>query len=229
MPRLIALALILAAPTALAQEQAAPAATTEVSAEAPAAAEAPAIDTVALAQQLISQARADGVFDARPHDRAVLIRHRASGLLCRLSPDNANRLIVFPQAARGDDVACESIDGPEVMRLYATRYPFSTTLEQQLSGAIEAMQRQYATMSPLAVTIPADEDMPPSMTAQFTATDAAGTRFYTRVSVAQFGPWTLKMRYTTPAANDRHLTRGERVSSNVWASALTNMRQRARS
>ena len=79
------------------------------------------------AEQLISSSAAEGVFEALPSDDALVVRHPRSGLVCRLRADAVNRLLIFPQAARGEDVACETRNGRESVALYATRYSFATT------------------------------------------------------------------------------------------------------
>lgn len=191
--------------------------------------EAAGADTAALAAQMIADARAEGVFEAVPNERFVLVRHTASGMVCRLSPATTNRIAIFPQAARGEDVACESLRNGEVMRLYATRYSFETTLDQQIAGATDAIREHYYSVHPLPEPSAAStEGGPRTATARFAAATQSGERFYTRVSVAQFGPWTIKMRFTAPMRGERDIERAERRAETVWGYAMRNMTARRR-
>ena len=59
----------------------------------------------AVGRELIARANADGVFELAATDaQTIVLRHSRSGLTCRMHAASANRLLIFPQAARGEDV-----------------------------------------------------------------------------------------------------------------------------
>jgi hypothetical protein len=105
------------------------------------------------ARDLIATAQADGVFEPLSSDaNQIVVRHQRSGLVCRLAPGNTNRLVIFPQSARGEDVACDSHDTRQYVTIYATRYPFETNLEEQAAGAENAIRQRFPDAQPFAAS-----------------------------------------------------------------------------
>ncbi|MGQ0532344.1 MAG: hypothetical protein ACT4OF_06590 [Caulobacteraceae bacterium] len=180
-----------------------------------------------LALGLIAQSNADGVFEPLPAEQIIVVRHSRSGLVCRFDPTHANRLLLFPQAVRGEDVACDSEGEGQAIRLYATRYAFETTLEQQLQGAVLAVQQLHPDLraySP-ATEIAADA-LPPHRTAHFFFNGRNGARLYSRVSVAVVRGWVIKLRYTTVAPDADAAQRAEQASGMLWNATLSELTAR---
>lgn len=178
-------------------------------------------DPPADAARLIADASADGVFNVVTGEQSVAVRHVRSGLVCRMDPANTNRVIIFPQAARGEDVGCESSNGREQIKLYATRFPFTTTVAQQVQGASAAIAQHFPGARPYQMALRASADgLPPSQSAHFVVQGRDGVQEYTRVSVAMINGWVIKLRYTAPAADDETVQRDALVADRVWAGVL---------
>lgn len=180
----------------------------------------------ALGLELINQAHADGVFAPVPAERIVALRHLQSGMICRFDPGVTNRLTIFEEAPRGDDVACETGDGDETVALYATRYPAPTTSGQQLGLAGAALVQRFPTAR--AIRSPARADpalvrtMPPHNTRRYALTLPDGRAAYARVSVAVIGPWTIKLRYTAAAATPAEMQTREQTAFAIWRATLAD-------
>jgi|CXWL01.1.fsa_nt_gi hypothetical protein len=176
----------------------------------------------ALGLELISSASADGVFEVIPSEQVIAVRHARSGLVCRLSRDNSNRLIVFPQAARGEDVACDSTDGRERVTVYATRYSFNTTAQEQIAGAAEALRTSFpnATALPGPASAAASGALPPSVSARFSLTNAGGEPMFWRTTIAMVDGWVIKVRYTVVAPDAAARQTGERTADAVWRGVM---------
>ena len=173
------------------------------------------------AEALIGQSRAEGVFEALPAEHLVVVRHERSGLICRLDPTHTNRLLIFPQAARGEDVACDSEGARVSTRIYATRYSFETDVDQQLAGAVAAIR----TLHPDARVRPPTMDarasaLPASRSAHFLIPQDGGGQLYSRVSVAMIGGWVIKMRYTAVAPDAQAAQQAELESTMLWNATL---------
>lgn len=181
----------------------------------------------AAAQELIAAANAEGVFEAVTAEPPMIaVAHARSGMECRLAVDAENRLVLFEQAARGEDVACDSRGDRHWITLYATRYPFETTLEDQIEGATAAIHSRFADAAPYPSTMDViSEGLPANRTAEFFVTHD-GVRHFTSVSVAQLGEWTLKQRFTAPAPDDASARQAELFAAVSFAAALTRMLER---
>jgi hypothetical protein len=187
-----------------------------VLAASPAYADPPA----SAAQGLIAEARAEGVFEAVPAERGVVVRHTRSGLVCRLRAGAANRLLIFPQAARGEDVACETRNARESITLYATRYSIEAPLDEQIRGVEAAIRQRFPDAEPVAAAMVISSDaLPPHRTTQFIVRPD-GVRTYTRASVAQVGQWTIKLRYSITAPDAEAARQGELAANLAFTAAL---------
>jgi hypothetical protein len=207
-----AFAFALIATPALAQQ-------TPISSPSPASTPAPS----AAATALIAAADAQGVFEALASDNQIAVRHMRSGLTCRMDTGDANRLVVFPQAARGEDVACEASHGRVSVKLYATRYSFRTTVTEQVAGTVAVIQQRYPDARPFQMTLRgAGEGLPPSQSAHFLITEG-GAQEYTRVSIAMIRGWAFKLRYTAPAASDAAAQQAALAADRLWAQTLTEI------
>ena len=175
----------------------------------------------ALGLELIADAGAEGVFETLPSPpRTIVVRHARSGLVCRMDVDHANRLLIFPRAARGEDVACETSADGETVVLFATRFSFDTTLDEQIRGAEAAIMRHYPDAQPYAATIALNSDtLPAHRSAAFVVT-RDGARTFTSASVAQVGEWVIKLRYTTRAPDDAAARAAAGAASRTFGAAL---------
>lgn len=182
---------------------------------------------------MIEQADADGIFDI-VHNGQVSVRHTRSGLTCHFPRDGAGgRLIVFaPQAdparpdreptiARGDDVACEMTEAGAQVRLFATRYPFGSTLEEQITGVEAAIRRRdaNAVRYPGETVRTTDDGLPMRRTTRFIIVHE-GARIFTRASVARVGDWIIKLRISAPAPDDAAAAQADQLADSLFDGAL---------
>lgn len=175
------------------------------------------------AASLIASSHADGVFTPLNATSVVSVRHAQSGLVCAMPPANTNRLILFPGAPRGDDVACDSTDGAATTTLYATRYPVPTTADEQLQRESTDLHHRFADARLFvpAQTDPADATSPTSVTSRFHLTLDTGAHAYSRISVAQISGWTLMLQYTAIAADDASVAAADHTAALIWANTVT--------
>ncbi|MBN8608246.1 MAG: hypothetical protein J0L81_15110 [Caulobacterales bacterium] len=174
-----------------------------------------------IATGMIEAASADGVFEI-VHNGQVSVRHLGSGMRCDFAHEGG-RIVIFPTLARGDDVACDSQENGVYVTLYATRYPFASTAEEQASGAAAAIRQRFPDAQPAPITHRIESDtLPPHSTAQFLIM-RDGVRQFTSVNVAMAGPWTIKLRYTAPARTDAEAQQAELAANLLFASTLTQI------
>lgn len=133
-----------------------------------------------------------------------------------------NRLVIFPTAARGEDVACESINGGITIRLYATRYSFRTTLEEQINGAIAAVRQASPDARDYAPTIAQGfPGLPTTRSADFFITRPRDhAQMYSHLSVAMISGWVYVLRYSAPAVDGDAAHQGELAAHALWQSTL---------
>jgi hypothetical protein len=189
-------------------------------ASAGAAAATPAPPAAAAA--LIAAASAQDLFEALPSDTQIVVRHTRSGLTCRMRSSWRNRIIIFPDAARGEDIACESTNGSATIRLYATRYSFRTTLDQQISGAVAAIRQTAPDAHDYAPTVTQSfPGLPATRSAAFLLTRANDhAQMYSHISVAMVSGWVYVMRYSAPAADAAAAHQSEVAAHALWQSTL---------
>lgn len=192
--------------------------------------EAPQAAPGSIAIGMIENAGAVGIFDV-VHNGQVSVRHLRSGLRCDFNREGSGRIIVFappaaapgeePAIPRGDDVACEMNEGSTHVRYFATRYPFGSTLEEQLNGVEAAiLRRDPAAARYPGVTIRnADDGLPMRRTARFIQIQN-GARVFTSASVARVGDWILKLRYTAPAPDDAAAATADERAALAFDTAL---------
>jgi hypothetical protein len=177
------------------------------------------------AQELIAAASAQDIFEALPSDHQVVVRHIRSGLTCRLNNGWRSRIVIFPEAARGEDVACDSTNGHETVTLYATRYSFATNLNDQFNGAVEALHQRFPDArgyTPVAAQ--SYPGLPESRSAAFLVSRPNdNAQMYTQVSVAMVSGWVFVMRYSVLAPDAATAQNGETEAHALWASALSEI------
>ncbi len=180
-----------------------------------------AITPVPGSQTIIASAHAEGVF--APDATEGSVRHLGSGLVCHFQSDGAGgRIVLFPGLPRGDDVACEFADGAHNIRLYATRMPQRASLHELIAAVETAVRRSAPDAAPYPATlrIANSAELPASRSTQYVLPGEDGARDYLRVSVAQIGAWTIKMRYRAPAPDDVTARRLEERSELTWRGVL---------
>lgn len=173
---------------------------------------------------MIENAQADGVFEL-VHDGHATVRHIGSGLVCHFENDGAGgRLILYPNLPRGDDVACDWNNGREFSTIYATRYPFNSTLQEQIDGATTAIRSRFgdavAMAAPAAPT--SGDSLPTRRTVRFIVM-REGQRYYTSASVARIGSWIIKLRHSAPAPDDAAATRADEMAATLFSGALSEI------
>jgi hypothetical protein len=175
-----------------------------------------------LTLDLIDRSNADGVFEPLPAEHLIVVRHDRSGLVCRLDPESNNRLVIFPQAARGEDVACDTSDGRESVTLYATRFSFQASLDELMQGATAAIRHRYPDAREMPANVQVSRDgLPAQLTTQFLVTRSEdGAQMYTRASVAFVGEWAIKMRYSMIAPTVEAAQQAEITSGLLWSATL---------
>jgi hypothetical protein len=147
------------------------------------------------------------------------VRHVGSGLMCHFRREGeGGRLMLYPGLPRGDNVSCDSNDGREYVTLYATRFPFNTTLDEQIAGAEEAIRHRF----PDAIPFPSANADPSRRHAQFIVTHH-GERTYTRASVARVGDWIIKLRYSVRAPDDASAVAAEQTAAALFEGALSEI------
>lgn len=176
---------------------------------------------ISQSQAIIATAGAEGVF--APAGDGASVRHLGSGLVCHFQSDGAGgRIVLFAGLPRGDDVACEFADDGHNIRLHATRLPRRASLGELVAAVETAVRRATPEAAPYAATldIAANAGLPPSRSVQYLLPGENGARDYLRVSVAQIGAWTIKMRYRAHATDDATARRLEERSELTWRGVL---------
>ncbi|MEZ6023447.1 MAG: hypothetical protein R3C16_08580 [Hyphomonadaceae bacterium] len=175
----------------------------------------------ATAGALIAESRAQGVFELLAAEaNTIVVRHPRSGLICRLGADNANRLLIFPQAARGEDVACETNDGSEYVTLYATRFTVEAPLDELMRGIEAAVRHRFPEAQPVSGARASG-----GQRALHFLVMQDGVRYYTGAYVAQHNGWTIKLRYSAPAPDAEALQRGQNTAALAFQAAFSEVRR----
>lgn len=176
-----------------------------------------------IAYGMIENAEANGVFEL-VHDGQVTVRHIGSGLICHFALDGeGGELRLYPGLPRGDNVSCDNSSADQYVTLYATRFPFQTTLDEQIEGADAAIRQRFPDAQPFPAPSEDPPDaLPPRRHVQFIVT-LNGQRTYTRATIAQVGDWIIKLRYSAVAPDDAAATQGEVTSNALFEAALAEM------
>jgi hypothetical protein len=154
---------------------------------------------------LASAAAADLFENLSRADTPIVLRHKASGLVCIFKPhDRANRLVLFEARAPGDDVGCTASGPPGgVSSWYARRNSGGETLDQALDRYVQDFQLMstYAKPFPLPAEVAespllknlASPKLPASRTARFLVEGLE----YTSVTVVLVKDWVVVLRAST--------------------------------
>lgn len=187
---------------------------------------------------MIEEANAEGIFDII-HNGQVSVRHLRSGLRCDFARNgDGGRIIIFtppappvntppaadPTIPRGDDVACDMTENGVQLRYFATRYPFGSTLDEQIAGVETAIRRRNAnaTRYPGPATRDTEDGLPLRRSTRFIVTHD-GVRQFTRASVARIGDWIIKLRYTAPAPDDAAAAEADAAADLAFDGALRDI------
>lgn len=196
-------------------------------ADAPPAAANPHAD----AERLISQGAngSAGRYFAnvtRPGGPATVI-HSRSGLICVYDAlPVRGELMVYPASSgipEGDDVSCNLMNSAGegyLETLYATRYA-SGDLQSHYQAALAEMRARFGALEPWspAAADPADSAGRQTMTARYRVV-MDGQVVYTRLSMAQVGPWTVMMRFSAPIDDGE---RADRAASQAFGDAVSQV------
>ena len=194
--RLIFIAALLAAPMAVAQ----------TAPEPPPATPRQIAEARAIADRLINEADAQGIFVNKTDGAVPTVLHLASGMRCHFD-GTGDRIVVFPQQnddiPRGDDVGC--IVRHEELGIdsttYATRYRPLPSEQAVLADSVNAIRNRWPDAIPfegtLASTTVGEFGTPKQ--AAFKISTAEGPML-TLVVVAHVGDWGYKVRATGPFA-----------------------------
>lgn len=161
------------------------------------------------ADALIASAQASDLFEnlSRP-DTNIVIRHKASGLVCLFNPHQpGNRLMVFPGSSRGDDIGCTTNGSAGTRSWYAKRST-GKTLDQEFEGYVREVKTLDGKLKPYEM--PADiaaspllkllaaPKLPPYRIARF-----VDDKTYTSVTVSVINGWVIEHRYSLPVAGTK--------------------------
>lgn len=173
-----------------------------------AAAETPGADTPVQrssawtqAQTLIDGTGAPGLFENQSTATRMIIRHKASGLVCDYSPDEKNNsLMLFPGLPQGDDVGCNADAGNIYMTYYATRYGPGVSIQDAAADTAAGIRNRFPDARPYEGPV-----------VQVTAPDGVGEQVYlayvvrqgdqslhAQARLAKVGEWIFKQRMSTP-------------------------------
>lgn len=196
--RLTFIAALLAAPVALAQETPPPVA---------AATPAQIAEARAIADRLIAEGGASGIFVNKTDGAAPTVMHLGSGMQCTFD-GSGDRIVIFPvqndSIPRGEDVGCIARD--EALSIdtttYATRYRPLPSEEAVLADSVNAIRNRWPDAIPFEGEIVSatvgDQAAPTGAAFKITTPDGP---MLTMVLVGHTGGWGYKVRATGPLDN----------------------------
>ena len=154
----------------------------------------------AAGDRILSEAQAGDVFRNVSDDGVILLKHPASGLVCRFDTAAAlNNVRLYPVREgvreRGDDVGCGTTPGM-AFTIYATRYRPSLSEETAMTQAVSEIEAVWREVKRLDIAAP--DGIADSGIAVFQARHPNGQALSTVVLIRQVGPWTFKMRASGP-------------------------------
>lgn len=159
------------------------------------------------ADRLIANAKAQAYFVNATKDGLPRVRHIASGMECVFDPGRAeNQIVVYASsAAPGDDVSCQTstvyADGGWVIdTIYASRYPKPLTLDQQMTGMVQALKDRVSNPQPSTIVSANLSSAPPHSAARFQTSHGGSEQFFERAAAGVVGDWDISQRITAPLA-----------------------------
>jgi hypothetical protein len=153
------------------------------------------------AQTLIDGTGAPSLFENQSTATRMIIRHKASGLVCDYSPDEKNNsLMLFPGLPQGDDVGCNADAGNIYMTYYATRYGPGVSIQDAAAETAAGIRNRFPDARPYEGAV-----------VQVTAPEGVGEQVYlayvvgqgdrslhAQARLAKVGEWIFKQRMSTP-------------------------------
>ena len=176
---------------------------------------------------LLGQAGAADLFDNITSDSAqdIKLKHKASGLICEFNPGVAsNRVVVFDDAQRGDDIACATGGSAGERTLFAARTP-GRTLADAFAHDLAEVKKSHPGAVDYALPEGTDRPilqmldippMPPSRTARFIVDHQ-----FTSVSSAVVKDWSLEFRFTCP--EERQDVAAGALQPTLWVTILAQI------
>ncbi|WGM47098.1 hypothetical protein KOAAANKH_01972 [Brevundimonas sp. NIBR10] len=160
-----------------------------------------------IADRLISEAGARGVFENATEDGTPTVLHPASGLTCGFSGDRHDYIRIFPASLggveRGDDVACGMWMLGSEHTIYATRYPDRHSAREDLDAAIAAFRQRLPNARPHTgdVALVSREGGPDILLAAYDV-EIEDQPKLSLILVSKVGDWSFKHRATGPIADE---------------------------
>lgn len=144
------------------------------------------------------------------------IQHIQSGMLCNVpAGDGETRLIylhTFPEAPRGDDVACDYAFFGGKLTVYATRNS-GPTAKAVVADTGRFIVDHYPGARRVRALVPSGEGVPVIEGAAYDVT-MNGNPMRTKVLVARHGDWIIKIRATFPMNQDQAVAAD--LHSSMW-------------
>ncbi len=171
---------------------------------------------------LIFTANAQDVFDnetGRNGSATILLRHRASGFLCQFEPGQlANSVTVYPNANRGNDVGCNTMNSAGDRTTNFTRDNASD--DDWIAGATSAIQRHVPGVQPA----PPPTDIRPLATLFPGTPIPKSVRYVTEKTfeedvIGHVDGWMVEDRFTAP----RVLATSNVLESHWYATVVERM------
>lgn len=157
----------------------------------------------AIADRMIRDADAEGIFFNKTDSAVPTVEHQASGMRCLFSGGANDRIMVFPTQndgiPRGDDVGCTSREDALSVDTtsYATRYRPLPSEDAVLSDSVQAIRNRWPDAIPfdgvLASTSLGEQAAPKYAAFKVTTPDGP---MMTMVLVRHAGEWGYKVRAT---------------------------------
>jgi hypothetical protein len=161
-------------------------------------------DSKAEGAALIAASNGADLFENVTDSKVVALRHRPSGFVCNFDPGEAeNRVQIFANATRGNDVGCTSREADAVVSYFITKLPAELSLDQLMRVCLADIRRVHPDVAPFegpAVSLNMKPGAAPTvehLTGRFTYVDH-GEKAYSRVSVAIVRGWMVEQRVTVP-------------------------------
>lgn len=127
------------------------------------------------AQTLIDGTGAPNLFENQSTATRMIIRHKASGLICNYSPNEKNNsLMLFPGLPQGDDVGCNADAGNIYMTYYATRYGPGVSIQDAAADTAAGIRNRFPDARPYEGAV-----------VQITAPEGVGEQVYLAYIVGQ--------------------------------------------
>lgn len=153
------------------------------------------------AQALIDRTGHPELFENQSSATRMIIRHKASGLVCDYSPEEKNNsLMLFPGRPAGDDVGCNTDAGNIYMTYYATRYGPGVSIQDAAADTAAGIRNRFPDARPYEGPV-----------VQVTAPEGVGEQIYlayivgqgdrtlhAQARLAKVGEWIFKQRMSTP-------------------------------